>query len=40
MENVLKVNGLCKKYKHKTVLNHVDMTIDYNVVIQKTGVRI
>lgn len=27
MENVLKVNGLCKKYKHKTVLDHVDMTI-------------
>ncbi|MGN0695662.1 MAG: ATP-binding cassette domain-containing protein [Oscillospiraceae bacterium] len=27
MENVLTVKGLCKKYKHKTVLDHVDMTI-------------
>ena len=27
MENIMKVNGLCKKYKHKTVLDHVDMTI-------------
>lgn len=27
MENVLKVNGLCKSYKHKMVLNNVNMTI-------------
>ena len=27
-EAILKVNGLCKSYKHKTVLNHVDMTIE------------
>lgn len=27
MKNVLKVNGLCKKYKRKTVLNNVNMTI-------------
>lgn len=27
MKNVLKVNGLCKKYKRKTVLNGVNMTI-------------
>lgn len=26
-ETVLKVNGLCKSYKHKTVLDHVNMTI-------------